>query len=76
MRAQHLSVVASLTFAQLHSRTVDGGFAATVASSTLSTSVARVVSFVEGGHLLKSFVFLGTILPSVVLSAVTMLPFF
>ena len=76
MRAKHLLVVASLTFAQLHPRSVDGSFAATVASSALTTSVARVVSFVEGGQLLKSLVFLVTILPSVVLSAVTVLPFF
>ena len=49
---------------------------ATIASSALSDSVACGVSFVEDGQLLKSLVFLVTILPSVVLSAVPMLPFF
>ena len=55
--------------------TVDGDSTATIASSALSDSVACVV-YVEGGQLLKSFVFLVTILLSEVLSAVTMLPFF
>ena len=70
MRTQLLLVVASLTFAQLHP------LLTVAASSALSYSVACVVSFVVGGQLLKSLVFLVTILPSVVLLAVTMLPFF
>jgi len=56
--------------------TVDGDSTATIASSALSDSVACVVSYVEGGQLLKSLVFMVTILLSEVLSAVTMLPFF
>ena len=73
-QAQHL-LMSSLTFCSATS-TVDGGFTATIAHSALFTSVACVVSFVEGRQLLKSLVFLITILPSVILSAVTLLQFF